>query len=133
MRLRDRVIRPKGGDRSARLAGLLENLGQLLYEPFVRDVRFTDRRQHGPHGALRNAQLAAGLGNFLIRPCCRGFDQCPDLLRRGPDCDVPNVYRFRVNFAELYSDVGGHGDRLASYFADRRLISARVSSCHART
>jgi hypothetical protein len=133
MLLCDWVLRPHSIDRGGSLAGLLENFSQLLYQPIVGDVRFTDGCQHRPHGALRHAKPAASFGNFLVRSSRRGFDQRPHLLPGEADCDVGNVYRFRVNFAELYSDVGRHGDHRASYFANRRSISARVSSWRART
>ena len=89
--LGDRVLRPECSDRGRRLAGLLENLGQLFHEPFLGDVGLADGRQHRPHRALCDAELATGLGNLLIRAFRGGFDQCAHLLGGEADCHTGKV------------------------------------------
>jgi hypothetical protein len=67
------------------LAVLLKNLGQLLGQTLLRNVRLTEGREHRSHRPLRHAKPTTNLGNPFVRSLRRGFDKRPHLLGRKAD------------------------------------------------
>src|SRR5438270_13920515 len=104
MLLCDRVLRPQGGDCRRGLAILLENLGQLLDQPFVRDVRLTKGCEHRAHRALRHAKRTTSLGDPLVRSLRRGFDKRSHLLGCDANCKVLTLQDCRTD-ADIADEV----------------------------
>jgi hypothetical protein len=105
----------QSGDRRSCLAILLENLGQLLGQPLLRDVRLTEGREHRSHRTLRYAKPTTNLSNPLVRPLRRGFDKHPHLLGRKADRQVLTLQDCRTgaNIAdEVVRGTRGHGANL---------------------
>ena len=72
----------QGGDRCSCLAIVLENLGQLLGQPLLRDVCLTKGREHRSHRTLRHAKPTTNLGKPFVCSLRGGFDKRPHLLGR---------------------------------------------------
>jgi len=76
------VLRTQGGDSTRCLAILLEDFGQLLDQPLLRDVRLPEGREHRSHRTLSYAKPTTDLGYPFVRSLRCGLDKHPHLLGR---------------------------------------------------
>jgi hypothetical protein len=94
----------QSSDCSSCLAVLLENLGQLIGQPLLRDVRLTKGGEHRSHRTLRYAKPTTNLGNPLVRSLRRGFDKHSHLLGRKANGEVFTLQDCRTG-ADIANEV----------------------------